>query len=318
MSTSLPPLRVRADNGLLVARDGLILCFFMRHTHDEVASAVWTTLRTYRAAIPPHTLSAYVTPEGGLLPLDDERWEHTREELLARPSTSSLSLQLQQHSTEMGGYHFEYVGRRLEAPPFNRDENATCAVSFTLPTEYLREHGPARVRDLALAIGQDLPFSFGYASLALVTPHLDWYAARRAVRELRDRYLGLDVAHLEQTSRVLGTRARGAYWLTFLGERLLDQLGGCAHLNQRLAPSGVTLHALDDHRAWLSLGEWPEAIDTARGESPSPRLLALARALEPFLYEQEVTGWFFHDDEEGLEDMRRWIRRFCSRTGREA
>ena len=37
----------------------------------------------------------------------------------------------------------------------------------------------------------------------------------------------------------------------------------------------------------------------------------LARLLEPFMYEQEVSGWFFHDDKEGLEDMRRWIRRFC-------
>jgi hypothetical protein len=47
-----------------------------------------------------------------------------------------------------------------------------------------------------------------------------------------------------------------------------------------------------------------------RNQRPSPQILSLAQLLEPFLYEQELTGWFFHDDREGMEDMRRWIRRF--------
>ncbi|WP_276327004.1 type VI immunity family protein [Archangium gephyra] len=52
-----------------------------------------------------------------------------------------------------------------------------------------------------------MPFSFGYASPVLVAPNYWWYAARGAVRALRDRYPGLDVYDLEETSRRLGTRA---------------------------------------------------------------------------------------------------------------
>ncbi|OJH42922.1 hypothetical protein BON30_04530 [Cystobacter ferrugineus] len=281
----------------------------MRRSHEEVAPAVWRALQTYRRAIRPHALSWYVAPEGGFLPLDDERWEQAHQEMLERPRRLSLSLQLQQHHDDVGGYNFEYHGRRLDAPLFSRDGNATCAVSFTLPTEYLMEQGPAQVRTLALELARELPFSFGYASLALITPTLDWYAARETVRNLRDRYLGLDVYHLEQTSRVLGTRARGAYWLTFLGQPLLGQLGGHDSPRQRLAHPDISTQPLDDGRVLLTLSEWPEAIDTERKQRPSPQLLALAQLLEPFLYEQELTGWFFHDDHEGMEDMRCWIRR---------
>ncbi len=311
MIERIPSIRVRADNGLLVAREGLILCFFMRRSHAQVAPAIWKMLRTYRDALPPDVLNWYVAPEGATHPLDEARWEHIRDSLFESSRRSSLALQLQQSRDEAGAYNFEYHGRRLEAPVFAGDENATCAVSVTLPTEYLTEHGPAHVRALALALAHELPFSFGYTSLALITPTQDWYAARHTVRALRDRYPGLDVSQLEQTSRVLGTRARGAYWLTFLGQPLLDQLGGPEALRQRLTGLGASLQSLDEHRALISLGEWPELIDTPRGERPAPALLTLARLLSPFLYEQEVTGWFIHDDVEGMEDMRRWIRRFC-------
>jgi hypothetical protein len=311
MRQRIPSLRARADNGFLVAREGIIICFFMRRSHDEVTPAVWRALQTYLRVIPPEALSWYVACEGGILPLDSQGWEHIREEMLERPCPSSRSVYLQETCDRAGGYSFEYYGRRLDAPLFARDENSTCAVFFTLPTEYLLEQGPARVRALALELARELPFCFGYASLALLSPSQERYATRRAVRELRDRYVGLDVYDIEQTSRVIGTRARGAYWLTFLGQPLLDQLGGLEALRQRLSFPDSSFQSLDDERVLLTLGEWPEAIDTAEQERPPPQLLALARLLEPFMYREELTGWFLHDHQEGMEDMRRWIRRFC-------
>jgi Protein of unknown function (DUF3396) len=310
MNERIPVIRVQANNGFLVARDGLIICFFMRRSDEEIAPAVWRALQAYLRAIPPHALSWNVAHEGGFLPLDNERWELLRQEMLERPCRVSRSVQLQERHDGVGGYNFEYYGRRLDAPLFARDENSTCAVSFTLPTEYLVEHGPDRARTLALELSRELPFSFGYASLAIVAPTLDWYVARSTVRELRDRYPGLDVYDLEETSRVLGTRARGAYWLTFLGQPLHGQLGGLESLRQKLPFPQISFRPLDEERVLLTLGEWPEAIDTEK-EAPPPQLLALARLLEPFLYEEEVTSWFIKDDLEGMKDMRRWIRRFC-------
>ncbi|WP_239014690.1 type VI immunity family protein [Archangium violaceum] len=311
MSERLPILRVQTKYGDLVARDGIVICFFMRRSHGEVAHAVWRALRTYRRAIPSQALGWYPAHNGDWKPLDDKGWEHIREKMLDCLWPVRCGIELAEHCDTTGGYNFEYEGRWLDAAPFY-NQNATCAVSFTLPTEYLVEHGPAHVRALAIELARELPFSFGYASFALVSPDGQWYAARHTVRELRDRYPGLDIYKLAETSRHIGTQARGAYWLTFLGLPLLGRLGGLENLRRHLSFPDVslqTLPPLEGERVLITLGEWPDAIDTAQQERPSPQLLALGHLLKRSLH-QERSNWFLFLEQDP-EDMRRWIRRFC-------
>jgi hypothetical protein len=167
------------------------------------------------------------------------------------------------------------------------------------------EHGPGHLRSLALDLARELPFSFGYASLAVVAPHGMWYAARRELLPFLSRYLGLDLYWLGETSRIIGTRARGAYWLTFLGQPLLDQLGGSEVLRHKLPFPDVSFQPLEGGRLLITLSEWPEAIDTAKVYHPV-QYRELALLLEPFFCE-ERTGWFSLDKEQ----MRRWMRRLC-------
>jgi hypothetical protein len=150
-----------------------------------------------------------------------------------------------------------------------------------------------------------LPFSFGYASLAVISPHGMWYAARQELLPLLSRYLGLDLYLLEDTSRVIGTRARGAYWLTFLGQPLLSQLGGPEALHQKLPFPDVSFQPLDGDRLLITLTEWPEAIDTEK-KLYLAQYRELALLLEPFFLE-ERTGWFSLDK----EPLRHWMRRLC-------
>ena len=112
------------------------------------------------------------------------------------------------------------------------------------------EHGPTHMRALALEIARALPFSFGYASLAFVCPRGLWYAARQELLEPLSRYLGMDLYFLDNTSMDIGTRARGAYWLTFLGQPLLGELGGSENLCSKLAFPEVSLDK-DNMRRWL-------------------------------------------------------------------
>jgi len=310
MRESIPLIRLGPDLGdeHVVVRDGVILCFFMRHSHGEVAPAVWRALQTYLRAIPPQALGWYGSPEGDTLPLDDKGWEHIRKKMLERLWRDACHVHLEEDCSEVGGYHFEYHGRRLDAPLYCHDEDSTSGVAFSFPTEYLLEHGPAHLRALALELARELPFSFGYASLAFVSPHGLWYSARRRMLPLLSRYLGLDLYHLGETSRGIGTRARGAYWLTFLGQPLLGQLGGVEGLRAKLPFPEVTFQPLEGERLLVTLGEWPDAIDTAKGASV-PEYRALARLLEPFLYE-EGEDWFTWYPPGG-DNMRRWIRRLC-------
>jgi hypothetical protein len=305
MREHIPVINLRTRSGVQVACDGVILCFFMRRSHPEVAPAVWRALQTYRRATPPQALGWYGSDDGDTLPLDDKGWEHIRKTMIERAWGNEWVVELEEDCSEVGGYHFEYNGRKLDAPIFSHDEGATSAVAFSFPTEYLLEHGPAHMRALALELARELPFSFGYASLAFVAPRGRWYAARQELFGPLTRYLGMDLYRLGETSRVIGTRARGAYWLTFLGQPLLGQLGGLEGLRQKLPFAEVSFEPIEGERLLISLGEWPDAIDTEK-ELYLPHYRALANLLEPFLYE-ERTGWFSFN----TDNMRRWLRRLC-------
>lgn len=287
-------------------RDGVILCFFMRRSHGDVASAVWSALQAYRRATPPESLNWYGSDDGDTLPLDAQGWEHIRKKVLERPwAGAARHVSLAEATGESGGYHFNYDGRQLEHPLFSRNERGTSGVSFSFPTEYLLEHGPAHLRALALELGRELPFSFGYASLAFVSHPGLWFGVRRQLLGLLQRYLGLDLYLLSETSDVIGTGARGAYWLTFLGQPLLDQLGGTEVLRDKLPFPEVTFEPLAGERLLLTLGEWPDAMDTEKGAVP-PQYRELARLLEPYFCEEgsalpPMTPQFMHH----------WLRRLC-------
>jgi hypothetical protein len=285
MRENIPVIRLHNDySGELMVRDGVVLCFFMRRSYREIAPAVWRALQAYRRAIPPESLNWYGSPDGDTLPLDDTGWEHIRWTMLERPWGIACHVSLAETPGGIGGYFFDYDGRQLDDPLFSRDEDATSAMALTFPTEYLLEHGPAHLRALALEIGRELPFSFGYASLACVSHPGAWFSCGEDLDGLRERYLGLDIYLLSETGRRIGTRARGAYWLTFLGQPLLGQLGGVEALRQQLPFPEVSFQPLEGERLLLTLDEWPDAIDTQKG-AEVPQYRALARLLKPFLYE---------------------------------
>jgi hypothetical protein len=267
MRENIPVIRVRNDHGDVDVRDGVILCFFMRRSHGEVAPSVWHALQTYHRAIPPRSLNWYGTPDGDTLPLDGQGWAHIREKLLEHPwEGAGRHASLCEESGEAGGYHFNYDGRQLDHPLFSRNEGATSAVSFSFPTEYLLDHGPAHLRALALELGRELPFSFGYASLAFVSHPGLWYGVRRQLLGLLQRYPGLDLYLLSETGDVIGTGARGAYWLTFLGQPLLGELGGFEALRDKLSFPEVTFEPMESERLLLTLGNGPMPWTRRRGQ----------------------------------------------------
>lgn len=302
MTLKLPSFRIRSHIGRVVTRDGLVLCFFMRRSHGEVAAGLWRALQAYRGAIPPQSLAWYGTDDGDWAPLDGKGWEHIRREVLENTWPAACHVELEEDCGEVRAYSFVYTGKWLDAPLCLRDEGAVCAASFTLPTEYLLEHGPTRVQALALALAGELPFSFGYASLAFLSPCGYASPGRDFLHDVCFRFPGLDAYHLARTSWSIGARARGAYWLTFLGEPLLGQLGGPLALRQSL-PSSALLEPLDSERLLVRLGEWPLSGDTEAGEDMSA-YRALASLLEPHLY-QESIPWLINPAFE-----RRWLRRF--------
>ncbi|HEX8439616.1 DUF3396 domain-containing protein [Archangium sp.] len=259
------------------------------------------SMDTYVQAVGTENLGFYVDGEGDSWELDQEGWAVNRRRLLEEPWPRVI---LEDASTDaLRGYQFEYKGRRIDDPEWPGSELYACVASFWLPTEYLEEHGPGRVRELALELAAPLPLCSGNVGLAFLGPN-DAVGVPKEIRDRCFRYPGMDIPDVMSYAYNIGTRVRGPSWLTFLGQPVLGELGDVAALRSRLHSPGTTVQELEGGRAVVTLGEWPDAGDTEQGRT-LPAYRELARVLEPWLYE----GPKFQTDF-SPEDRRRWARRF--------
>lgn len=275
MREHYPRLRIRAWTGYPI-REGLSFCFYMRAPHDEAKEAVWRSLETYLRVLGPRALDCYADYEGEWQELNETGWAFIRNELLGE-NASIICL-----VGSKTPYSFEYFGPHLHHPTFGPQPDAVRAVEFRLPTEYLEEHGPGRVRELAMELAGTLPFSSGHAGLAFHTT-FDIVGVDDEIKKWCFRYPGLDIIELDSLAFHLGTKVRAPSWLTFLGQPVLGELGGASGLRARLHSESTTVQEMDGERAVVTLGLWPEAGDTEQGQT-LPAYRELARVLEPWLY----------------------------------
>ena len=279
-SESSPRIRVYAESGHLLIRDGLSLTFYMRHPHARVAPGVMRSLDAYLRAVGPDALGVYPGEGGYWRTLDDAGWAYIREKLL---HPRSANVHLADASTSENRYSFHYRGSTLVPLPWEPDgSNMVSAVSFWLPTEYLEQHGPGKVRELALELAAPLPFCSGHAGLSF-NCETDLVGVGREVHELCPRYPGMDIPDPSLLALDIGTRVKGVHWLNFLGQPVLGELGGAAGLRARLHSPGTTVQELEGERVVVTLGPSPDAGDTEQGRT-LPAYRELARVLEPWLY----------------------------------
>lgn len=300
MSSHYPKIRVLAQNGELLIREGLDICFYINRPHREIAQAVMRSLETYIQSVGPQALTWYVDMDGDMQELDSKNWERIQNELLTRRGAYVC---LRDGPGGIGEFQFEYRGKPPTKPSSADWDRPVCVASFWLSTEYLEKHGAARVRELALAIANPLPFNSGHASLSF-NAFLDLIGVSGELRRWCFRYPGLDITHLDSLSSELGSRVKGAYWLTFLGQPVLGELGGAVGLRGLLKSPGTEVQPLDSARVMVTLGQSPDAGDLDQGHT-LPQYRELARVLEPWLYQHRIGFADFTEAE-----TRRWERRF--------
>ncbi len=299
MNERYPRVRVRVESGALMIREAVSITFYMRHSHADVSNSVLRSLEFYRRVVQPHEFYQYSHEAGTAVRLDEAGWERNRNELL-----DDHSAIIHMSGGAEGEYRFLYHGRPIDTPmPWGIEPDRVCAVSFWLPTEYLEEHGPGRVRELALELGAPLPFCSGQAGLAF-NCETDILGTWAEVFKLCFRYPGMEIPDPELLSLELGARVRTVNWLTFLGQPVLGAVGGAAGLRARLSSPGTTVQELEGERAVVTLGPWPEAGDTERG-LVLPAYRELARVLEPWLYQEKLRAALPPGHE-----VLRWERRF--------
>jgi hypothetical protein len=273
----------------------------MRRNHVEIAQAVLRSLEAYLNGVGRETPRWCVDDSGEWQQLDTAGWSFVRTKLLTRQGGI---IHLASSPDSGAAYALEYYGKPLDAQLLGPRPGVVCALNFWLPSEFLEEQGPSRVRELTLEIASALPFCTGYAGLAF-QGGLDLAGVDQAIVPYCFRYPGFDIPNLGTHGWELGTRFRGPAWLTFLGQPLLGELGGPDTVRSRLHAPGTTVQEMEGNRICITLGEWPEAGDTQHGDN-LPAYRELARVLEP---------WLFHNPRGFMpcfrgDDVLRWERRF--------
>ncbi|OJH41615.1 hypothetical protein BON30_09270 [Cystobacter ferrugineus] len=268
------------------------ICFYFSHSHQDIAKHIRHALEFYLLAVGPNALAWYPDERGDLWELDDKGWAHIQNKL--RDEGGGI-VDLTDRPDAVSEYRLEYWGGQVD-PSFPRE---VCAMAFWLPTEYMEEHGPGRVQELALGLGTFLPFCSGHAGLSLHR-----LGRTPGFQALCSSYPGMDRTEVGHLSWNLGTRINGTHWMNFLGPPVLGELGGASALRSRLSSPGTTVRELGEERAVVTLGEAPDAGDT--GQCPAlPAYRELARVLEPWLYHES-----YIKDEFTPEEMLHWERRF--------
>lgn len=300
MSERYPQIRIQAASGYTLAREGLSLTFYMRRSHREIASTVLQALDVYLQYVGPKALGLYASEEGEWRELNATGWELIRRKILER---RLALINLQEDSESGSRYAFLYYGRDGEFRERMNKPDAVCETTFRLPTEFLEEHGPGRVRELAMEIAALLPWCTGYCGLSF-NGELDMAGVPRSLAQYWFRYPGIDVPSPYGHADEVGTRVKGVHWLNFLGQPVLGELGGSQALREQLHSPGIQVQELEGDQVLVSLGEWPEAGDTEKGKV-LPAYRELARVLEPRLF-REPHRLLNRSEEE----TRRWERRF--------
>ena len=302
MNKKYPKLRVMAQNGMMLLRESIHLTFFMPCDQSIAGPATAKALDTYIQAIgSAQTLGLFPDEEGEWQPLDDKELASTREKFQGQTGCWVILKSRDPIDERFAVTYRSWTHVRL---PSEGGANSICAVSFLLPTEFMEEQGPRRIRELAMALAASLPFSSGYGGLVF-NCELDLLSVPDIVRPLCFRYPGMDFIEISILSRYMGDRLRASSWLTFLGPVAVEQLGGVQRLREHLTAPETHVEELQPGHVLISLGEWPEAGDTRQGDT-LPAYRELARILEPRLFHQpDFRNYLFPP-----EEWRRWERRF--------
>nr|WCO03979.1 DUF3396 domain-containing protein [Cystobacter sp.] len=294
-----PRLRYQNWRGGLVASDALLICFYMRYANNQIAPAVIRALELFREQIRPYQLAWYAG-DGQAEPLDGSAWDEIRKKTLEPEPDEGAFQQMWDDPIQVNGLYVDYRGLPVVPLPYRGREDDVSVLYLRLPTEYLEDQGPDRVRDLALDLAQELPFNSGFVDFALCSNTWDF---DEALKLIRPRYPGVHLASSSANLR-MNTWVDGVHWMNFLGQPVLGQLGGVDSLRERLALPGISIQEMSGERVLITLGERPETGDV-EADQTLPLHRVLARLLEPHLHHRtaELTRM-------SPEELLRWERRF--------
>jgi len=297
-----------AESGKVALRNAVLLACFVQRPVHEICEAVTSMLDEYLSCIPAEALK-WAIPNASA-----EQWKSVDQKTL--PGIKKLldpqgakardltSFRLADSAGEAPAFEFRFAGK----PKSYKSPPACSLVQMVFPIETAREAYVDGLVERVKRLSAMIDCAYAYCSPALLYRELRLVYAYPDLRGLAMRHPGYDVQNNLQAAwgMNMGTRVRGARWITLLGTQLQAQLGGAAKVERTLG--GAFGIELVGSALMIQAGRIPEIGDTNRRED-TPLLRSLAKVLEPVTAfdEKDLVFGRFEDDDVLLQ---RWERRF--------
>ncbi|WP_158274381.1 DUF3396 domain-containing protein [Chromobacterium sp. Panama] len=187
-------------------------------------------------------------------------------ELIDDGMTFSWTLQSEKNGERAAEYSIQAMTAHPESDPYG----VLSYVKIVLPWPLLETpDGEQRFKDWVRYLCETLDIDHGYAGLACTLPY-DRHQFQPYEFQMAQRYSGLMVdsaPHMDLTE--LRDGIKGVNWLTLLGPRYIEQLGGMAALKQQLQLPDVSVQETDNGRLMVQAGVLPDVGAPEDGHPPA-------------------------------------------------
>ena len=228
------------------------------------------------------------------------------QELIDEGAMFSWDLQSEKTAEVAAEYHIETLTSNID-----HDPEWLSYLKITLPWQLLEElDGEQRFKDWVRYLCETLDVDQGYAGLACNLPY-DYHQFQPYEFQMAQRYSGLMVdpaPHLDKAA--LEDGIKGVNWLTLLGPRYIEQLGGMAALKQQLQLPDVSVQETDNGRLMVQAGVLPDVGAPEDGHPPA--YVAVNRVLKSVRVPHPDQLHTCMDDAEGFTKANTlaWYARF--------
>jgi hypothetical protein len=308
---TIPSVR-KTEDGTVYLCDGVTAAFFLPTPLDASADAVLAAFELYLQHVPDKVL------RWCSLGADSEEYRAVDGKTIGR----CKALLSKESARKRKLTAFEIVdGARagdaatngfgvLGNPVDRRAPLERNLVQVYFPSESVATAAKAdRLVGMINEIAASLPFVYAYASPALHWARSMPVEAFADAQAVAKRYPGFDVQNNELTRTDIGTKTRGARWLTLLGPELIKKVGGMKKVGA-LAGSDVDVAEVG-HGIAIRAGRQPEVGDRNR-KVGAPLLRKVAKLLEPVtLFDEPALGEsVFGEDDPAFFEA--WEKRFLT------
>jgi hypothetical protein len=214
-------------------------------------------------------------------------------------------------SEKNGAQAAEFSIQAMTAHPESDPYGVLSYLKIVLPWQFLETpEGEQRFKEWVRYLCETLDIDHGYAGLACTLPY-DRHQFQPYEFQMAQRYSGLMVdssPHMDLTE--LRDGIKGINWLTLLGPRYIEQLGGMVALKQQLQLPDVGLQETDNGRLIIQAGTLPDVGTPENGHPPT--YVAVNRVLKSVRVQNPDQLHTCMDDAEGFTKTNTlaWYARF--------